>query len=455
MARARPVTARGRVPARHRALDDVVALFRVAFGLLVLANLAILAPDWLIWYGVEGVLSPEGAARVFPGPRLDLLTVLPGGDRGVRAFFWVAVGAAVGLTVGCLTRTSALVVFLVLVSLAHRNPLILNGGDTLMRVVGFLLIFAPAGRALSVDRLWRTLRGRDDGTPPRAAPWVQRLIQIQVTVVYLSTVGWKAQGETWADGTALYYATRLVEFQRFPVPWLFEDLWVLRLLTWASLFAELALGTLVWIRELRYPVLLVGATLHLGIEYAMNIPVFEWVALACLGVFVEPADAEAALRQLGRRLAARSHRVPLFYDGWCAVCTRTMALLRVLDPLGRVTRVDFRRVAIAEWPDLDRAEREILLRLENGRWLGGFDALREVLRRLPGGRPLAWGLGLPGMPAVGRLLYGRVAAGRYAGLGLACNVRGCRPAHDPAGFADPSPVACGTGWRPTRWPLTK
>ena len=57
---------------------------------------------------------------------------------------------------------------------------------------------------------------------------------------------------------------------------------------------ELGLGTLVWFRELRYPVLLAGLCLHLGIEYAMNIPLFEWISIATYAVFIYPEDLSRA-----------------------------------------------------------------------------------------------------------------------------------------------------------------
>jgi hypothetical protein len=37
-------------------------------------------------------------------------------------------------------------------------------------------------------------------------------------------------------------------------------------------------------------VLLAGICLHLGIEYAMNIPLFEWMAVATYINFVDPED---------------------------------------------------------------------------------------------------------------------------------------------------------------------
>ncbi len=415
-----------------------LALFRVAWGLLLLANLGILSLDVLTWFGESGVLSIVTGGRILAGPRLNLLQVLPAGDAWTLGVFALSVLAAVGLTLGAMTRTSAALVFVGLVSLHHRTPLILNGGDTLLRVVTFLLIFSPAGRAFSIDRLWRIFQGRETASAPVAAPWAQRLIQIQIAVMYVATFSWKVQGDAWVDGTAIYYASRLVEFYRFPVPILLDHLWIMQALTWGTLFVEFALGVLVWIRQLRYPVLLAGLLLHLGIEYMMNIPLFEWIAMACLLAFVEPRDARRTLQWIAERLRARREAIPVFYDGECAFCVRVMAVLRVVDPLRRLDLVDFRRASGTErWPDLDasRAAREMLVRLQDGHWLGGFDACRAVLARLPLGVFLSGWLHVPGVPAVGRRVYAGVARNRSRLPGLTCRRDACLVAEASPGRA--------------------
>jgi hypothetical protein len=285
-----------------------IALVRVLVGLVLLLNWALLSPDVLTWFGARGVLSSETARRLTGEGRLNVLAVLPPSDAWAMAFFWLTVLATLGLAAGYRTRWSTALTFLGLVSLHHRNPLILNSGDTLLRAVTFLLIFAPAGDALSVDRLVRRRRaGAAAPGPVLGPPWPRRLIQCQVALLYLSTAWWKLQGETWRDGTAAHYVLRLAEFQRFPLPfesWWIESLAVTRLLTWSSLGVELALGVLIWVPALRYPVLALGVAFHLALEYALNIPVFQWAMLACLVAFVPPADLVCA----GRWLAARAGR---------------------------------------------------------------------------------------------------------------------------------------------------
>jgi hypothetical protein len=69
-------------------------------------------------------------------------------------------------------------------------------------------------------------------------------------------------------------------------------MFLLKLFTWGSIFAEFLGWTLIWFRETRYFVLIVLLGLHIGIEYAMNIPIFEHIMIISLIVFIPGEDAD-------------------------------------------------------------------------------------------------------------------------------------------------------------------
>lgn len=274
-----------------------LALYRIVFGLILLADAALLAPDLSALFGDHGVLSLEGAAIVTQGLRVDLIRWLPAGDGWLRLFFALYVAAVVLVTIGFGTRAATIVVWLGLVSLHHRNGLILNSADNMLRIAAFWMMFAPAGAALSVDA-WR--RGRAE----RVVPWAQRMIQLQVAIVYLTTASLKLTGPEWQDGTALYYVTRLPEFARFPVPYLFDHLWTIRLLSWGTVAIELSLAVLVWLRPLRRFVLAAGVALHLGIEWAMALPLMEWVMIGAYVLFLDDRELSRIVGWVSERLPA-------------------------------------------------------------------------------------------------------------------------------------------------------
>jgi hypothetical protein len=274
-----------------------VALFRILYGLCALGTVVLLHGDWLQWFGVHSWVSLQTMQTVEPGVRLNLFPLLPQNDGWIAAFFWVCVIFAVLLIAGLWTRLSSIVVFLCLCSIDQRNLFTNHSGDTFLRVCGFFLIFAPAGAALSLDRWLRVRKGREVEVPP-SAPWAQRLMQFELMLLYLASFCWKMKGAAWRQGTALYYVLHLEAVRRFPLPGFAVHSGVLTVLTWCVMALELCLGTVLWWRRVRYPLLLLGLLLHLGIEYAINIPMFQWDVLAAYVLFLDPADIQRVLRRI-------------------------------------------------------------------------------------------------------------------------------------------------------------
>jgi hypothetical protein len=266
-----------------------VCLFRIFYGIVVLADLVMLRPEWLMWYGPHAFVSLDTTNKLSGAANMSLFAILPQTDLAVNIFFWVFLTCSLLLTIGYMTRFTSVAVYVCLSSIQVRNGFILNSGDTLLLVTGFFLMFAPCAATLSVDHWLRVRRGKADVSVPLFSPWAQRMLQIQTSIVYFATFYWKSMGILWINGTAVYYALHLQDFHRFPLPPL-HNLFLIKSLTWLTLLIEFALGVLVWFKELRYPVLLAGLCLHLGIEYSMNIPLFEWIIVATYINFVDPED---------------------------------------------------------------------------------------------------------------------------------------------------------------------
>jgi hypothetical protein len=47
---------------------------------------------------------------------------------------------------------------------------------------------------------------------------------------------------------------------------------------------------LIWFKEVRYPMLILGLLFHLCLEYSLNIPMFQWDVLSAYILFVDPVD---------------------------------------------------------------------------------------------------------------------------------------------------------------------
>jgi len=277
-----------------------IALFRVLYGICVSATIILLHSDWLEWYGTHAWVSERTMHVVEPGIRLNLFGLFPENDRWIAYFFWIALLFSVMLTIGLWTRVSSIAVFLCLNSLQQRALFITHGGDKFLRVAGFFLMFAPAGAVLSVDHFLR-LRNRTTEAIQLRAPWAQRMIQFELTLLYFTSFLWKLKGHMWLDGTALYYVIHLRDVQRLPVPEWVKSVAMLKLGSWLALVLEFSLGVLIWFKRFRYPVLFLGLCFHLCLEYAFNFPMFQWDVLSAYVLFIEPEDLNRAWRWILRR----------------------------------------------------------------------------------------------------------------------------------------------------------
>jgi hypothetical protein len=205
----------------------------------------------------------------------------------------VTLASAVSLVIGYHARVAALLVFLGVLSFERRNPFVFDSGDSLIRIIAFYLALSPSGAALSLDR-WRRARERFWEMPLRTQ-WGLRLMQIQLSVVYLSTVWAKTRGVTWNNGTAVSYALRIKDLERFHVPTTISDsVFLSNVMTYGTLAIELAIAVLVWNRRARPWVLGLGVALHLGIEYSIRVGFFT-LAMFVLYLAVVPPDAATRL----------------------------------------------------------------------------------------------------------------------------------------------------------------
>lgn len=272
-----------------------VAVFRILLGLHVLMFGVLIYPDLSTWYLPEGILSLQPYREWSGSERFSLLFFLPPTAASVHAVFTILMVSALTFTFGFCTRTSNFFMVLMLVSLHQRNLIMLNPADGLMRLMALYLMFSQAGKALSIDA-WLQRRGAQE---PLAAPsyaiWAQRLMQLQVVVVYLQGVLLKINGSPWLDGTAVYYVLQLHDYHRLPVSFLLQNLLLLKLMTWGALVTEFCLATLLWVKEFRYYILAAGVALHLGIELTMNIPLLETLMISTYVLFIDPKDIDTVL----------------------------------------------------------------------------------------------------------------------------------------------------------------
>ena len=270
--------------------------FRIVLGLLALANLGFLAVDLDYWCSDAGLFRGTEAFEVAGPLRFSPLQWYQS-PTAVRVFFAATAVVAVLFTVGWRTRLMGVLLYLATLSIHHRNILPNGGPDSLLVIMLFYTMLSPSGAAYSLDAR-REARRRGTLAEPLIVPWAQRLIQVQVCLIYFVTAVLKCNGQTWLNGTALHFVLNHTEMHRFRLDPLTQYPLAVNALTLAGLLTEFALAFFLWFRATRPWTILAGVALHVGILFMVNVPIFGELSVACYLTFLAPDELDAFLRRL-------------------------------------------------------------------------------------------------------------------------------------------------------------
>lgn len=280
-----------------------LAFTRILLGtLLLLEQFVQYLPFFEMFYGPEGV-APFGihdewltetwrwTILIFNTDDLSILYPL----------FWLKIAVIVGFTVGWRTRLMSVALWFLTMAWINRNPALRNGADDVLMVGLFLLMFAPAGRALSVDA-WLARRKLPPGQadlPAYTPAWPVRVIQIQVCVIYCTTGLAKLlrvifQGDwseewfqgTWWEGSSLHYVFCDTTMSRWSFVQLPLPFWLTAAMTYFSVWWETLFPLGVLFRWTRKWTLWAGVLFHLGIFLTIEIGWFSFYTTALYAVWI-------------------------------------------------------------------------------------------------------------------------------------------------------------------------
>ena len=164
--------------------------------------------------------------------------------------------------------------------------------------------------ALSLDRLLKTREHFWEF--PARAPWALRLIQLQISIGYLTAVWDKSGNALWRAGTAVSYSLRMQDIHRFATPsFITHSVLITELLTYGTIVTELAIAILIWNKTLRPLILTIGVALHLSIDFSILVGFFSYAMFCGYIAFTPPETAArwiVATRDRTRRVRGSAKR---------------------------------------------------------------------------------------------------------------------------------------------------
>lgn len=409
-----------------------LGIFRIAFGLLAIADVLRRIPYTQLFYSAQGVI-PSHWVLYTQGARPQFSLMFAFNRPGeIYAFFGLTLVSLILFTIGWRTRLFHVISAVLMWSIHSRISIIENGGDVVMNLWWLWTLALPLGRRLSVDALLADLRARPDAhagalnaraTPSRDPVWSLSVLAIllQLSVIYFFNTVHK-DGTTWKNGTALAWVfeqdriiTGLGLWARDTWP-----LWLTKGLSWGTLVIEGLAPILlftplftVWARRVLFTGLV---SLHTGIWLLTDVGYFSPTMMVSYLIFLSARDIEGLKRILGRFAAKPT---VLHYDSDCGVCTLTVRILARFDRLERLTFYGREPDApmppglLAEHFHAEREHTIIAWRPGSERIYRRHEAIGAAVAALPLGYLFAWLFFVPGLGAALGWGYDRFAARRH------------------------------------------
>lgn len=177
-----------------------LAMMRILLAFGILIDLAIRAQDITLMHGGSGVYPPSIAFDPNVNAYAWSLHLLFGGPPlWVVTMFIIHASVTIALLFGFYTRSASVLSWICITSLHMANPLVLNGGDTLLRSLLFIGMFLPWGHSLSVD-------GHTKTKPESYVSVWTVAVFVQIACIYFFAALFKHDPLWFESGSALYYA---------------------------------------------------------------------------------------------------------------------------------------------------------------------------------------------------------------------------------------------------------
>ncbi len=274
-----------------------VSIYRISTGLLLFVMFIALYFNWDRFYGSNGVISLHDVDIV--GKGVDNIWSIFHWTEGkipIKFFWYLGFISSFAFAIGYQTRLATVILCVLIASMVHRNNLIVNGDDLVLRMLLFYSCFLPMNHCLSLDSYFKKkFRGINDNVLENERPliWPARLIQINIALIYVISLPHKLVDDVaWVNGQAIYYTVTSNMWSMCPFPDLFYkwDYLLSKILTYGTILIEGTFPILVWFKETNLIVTILIAMLHIGIAFMVPNVTFFTLAMVCSFWVFLPSD---------------------------------------------------------------------------------------------------------------------------------------------------------------------
>ncbi|MDQ3102084.1 MAG: HTTM domain-containing protein [Bacteroidota bacterium] len=183
-------------------------------------------------------------------------------------------------------RMVAVLIWMIFTSLMNLSWLASSGGQQMISIMLFWLVFIPAAKENS---------DQEQGAVAIGAFWIMR---VQLLIAYLSTALHKSTGTHWMDGTALGI---VATDGAFGPAWIAEVPLIAAVLTWCILIFQFTFPIAVWFSRTRVPWMIAGVVFHLATAIWLKIHDMAFAFILCYAIWLDGSEAKAISDRLNMR----------------------------------------------------------------------------------------------------------------------------------------------------------
>lgn len=268
----------------------VLSTMRVLVGGMLFYTHIVWGMNLRAFFGADGWNSPEVVRAMQEGMfSPSFWWYVP--EHFMREVHVVCLSVLFLFWIGCFTRVTSILAFLITISYSYRAQMANYGLDQINGLLALYLCIGSSGALLSVDRCWKVYRAKRAARAAKQAfaiPPVPasastclaiRLIQLHFCVIYSFAGLSKLQGDAWWNGEAIWRAFSNLEYQSVDMTWTAWYPWISELATHTTIVWEVFFTVLIWVRPLRPLILFMGFFMHIGIGALMGMWTFGLVMI--------------------------------------------------------------------------------------------------------------------------------------------------------------------------------
>ncbi|KLE03685.1 DCC1-like thiol-disulfide oxidoreductase family protein [Aliarcobacter butzleri] len=393
-----------------------LALFRIVYSLVVFAEV------WQIFYFRHLIFDP------IPYINESIFSTAPALIVWMISLFCILIGFYTKINTFLNYLMSILFLgfsFGVGVGTIHEYHI-----DTELLTVGFVLMFMPISKRLSIDNLINKLKYSNTKFEYVEEDKISNIHYIILTLaaglIYFDSILFKASSPMWLNGLGVWLPASLPWATWLDLSFILNQEYLIKFLGYLTLIFQTTYIFFVWFRKFKVIFLFVGIGLHVGIFFAFPIP---WFALAMVALYIGiiPSDFYSNIyKKIFRN--KKKPTLKFYFDENCPLCNRLRIIVQYFDNSRNIEFLSAQQEAhknelLKNIPMQELLDNVYSVDNKNS-VLIGIDTYVKVLNKVWIFKPIGLLLYLPFIKSIGARIYGFIAKHRitYGCTEDSCNM---------------------------------